>query len=72
METFAAPEGRVGQGPGLISVLHISGTQESDFSRGFNCSAHNRLGEGSALVNLSHRGKTQSLKTSQNLRTSNS
>ncbi|XP_036994350.2 kin of IRRE-like protein 2 isoform X1 [Artibeus jamaicensis] len=55
VETFPAPEGRVGQGPGLISVLHISGTQESDFSKGFNCSAHNRLGEGSTLVTLSRR-----------------
>ncbi|KAM7058171.1 kin of IRRE-like protein 2 isoform 2-T2 [Molossus nigricans] len=43
VETFPAPEGRAGQGPGLISVLHISATQESDFSRGFNCSARNRL-----------------------------
>ncbi|KAF6077914.1 kirre like nephrin family adhesion molecule 2 [Phyllostomus discolor] len=55
VETFPAPEGQVGQAPGLISVLHISGTQESDFSRGFNCSAHNRLGEGSTLVSLSRR-----------------
>lgn len=55
VETFPAPEGQAGQGPGLISVLHISGTQESDFSRGFNCSAHNRLGEGSTLVSLSRR-----------------
>uniref|UniRef100_A0A5G2R115 Kirre like nephrin family adhesion molecule 2 n=1 Tax=Sus scrofa TaxID=9823 RepID=A0A5G2R115_PIG len=55
VETFPAPEGRGGQGPGLISVLHISGTQESDFSRGFNCSARNRLGEGGTLVTLGRR-----------------
>nr|KAF6410239.1 kirre like nephrin family adhesion molecule 2 [Rousettus aegyptiacus] len=55
VETFPAPEGRGGQGPGLISVLHISGTQESDFSRGFNCSARNRLGEGGTLVSLGRR-----------------
>ncbi|XP_015105754.1 kin of IRRE-like protein 2 isoform X2 [Vicugna pacos] len=55
VETFPAPEGRGGQGPGLISVLHISGTQESDFSRGFNCSARNRLGEGGTRVSLGRR-----------------
>ncbi|XP_021095101.1 kin of IRRE-like protein 2 isoform X3 [Heterocephalus glaber] len=55
VETFAAPEGLGGQGPGLISVLHISGTQESDFSRGFNCSARNRLGEGGTQVYLGRR-----------------
>ncbi|XP_054444855.1 kin of IRRE-like protein 2 [Pteronotus mesoamericanus] len=55
VEMFPAPEDRVGQGPGLISVLHISATRESDFSRGFNCSARNRLGEGSTLVRLSRR-----------------
>ncbi|XP_016076438.1 PREDICTED: kin of IRRE-like protein 2 [Miniopterus natalensis] len=55
VETFPAPEGRDGQGPGLISVLHISGTQESDFSRGFNCSARNRLGEGGTWVSLGRR-----------------
>uniref|UniRef100_A0A8C9JX42 Kirre like nephrin family adhesion molecule 2 n=1 Tax=Panthera tigris altaica TaxID=74533 RepID=A0A8C9JX42_PANTA len=55
VETFPAPEGRGGQGPALISVLHISGTQESDFSRGFNCSARNRLGEGGARVSLGRR-----------------
>ncbi|XP_059522748.1 kin of IRRE-like protein 2 isoform X3 [Myotis daubentonii] len=55
VETFPAPEGRVGQGPGLISVLHISGTQESDFSRGFNCSARNRLGEGDTWISLGRR-----------------
>lgn len=63
VETFPAPEGRGGQGPGLISVLHISGTQESDFSRGFNCSARNRLGEGGTLVSLGRRGETLGLKT---------
>ncbi|XP_040301970.1 kin of IRRE-like protein 2 isoform X3 [Herpailurus yagouaroundi] len=55
VETFPAPEGRGGQGPALISVLHISGTLESDFSRGFNCSARNRLGEGGARVSLGRR-----------------
>uniref|UniRef100_A0A2K6D3I1 Kirre like nephrin family adhesion molecule 2 n=1 Tax=Macaca nemestrina TaxID=9545 RepID=A0A2K6D3I1_MACNE len=55
VETFPAPEGRGGQGPGLISVLHISGTQESDFSRNFNCSARNRLGEGGARASLGRR-----------------
>uniref|UniRef100_A0A8C9EEB3 Kin of IRRE-like protein 2 n=1 Tax=Phocoena sinus TaxID=42100 RepID=A0A8C9EEB3_PHOSS len=55
VETFPAPEGRGGQGPGLISVLHISGTQESDFSRGFNCTARNRLGEGGTQVRLGRR-----------------
>ncbi|XP_062968372.1 kin of IRRE-like protein 2 [Cynocephalus volans] len=55
VETFPAPEGRGGQGPGLISVLHISGTQESDFSRSFNCSARNRLGEGGTRVSLGRR-----------------
>ncbi|XP_022440633.1 kin of IRRE-like protein 2 [Delphinapterus leucas] len=55
VETFPAPEGRGGQGPGLISVLHISGTQESDFSRGFNCTARNRLGEGGTQVSLGRR-----------------
>ncbi|KAM5208356.1 kin of IRRE-like protein 2 isoform 2-T2 [Hipposideros larvatus] len=55
VETFPAPEGHGGQGPGLISVLHISGTQESDFSQGFNCSARNRLGEGGTQVSLGRR-----------------
>nr|XP_020023900.1 kin of IRRE-like protein 2 [Castor canadensis] len=55
VETFPAPEAHGGQGPGLISVLHISGTQESDFSRGFNCSARNRLGERGIRVPLSRR-----------------
>ncbi|XP_022380855.1 kin of IRRE-like protein 2 isoform X4 [Enhydra lutris kenyoni] len=55
VETFPVPEGREGQGPALISVLHISGTQESDFSRGFNCSARNRLGEGGTQVSLGRR-----------------
>ncbi|OWK16461.1 hypothetical protein Celaphus_00004490 [Cervus elaphus hippelaphus] len=55
VETFPAPEGLGGQGPGLISVLHISGTQESDFHRGFNCSARNRLGEGGTQVSLGRR-----------------
>ncbi|XP_013377790.1 PREDICTED: kin of IRRE-like protein 2 [Chinchilla lanigera] len=55
VETFPASEGLAGQGPGLISVLHISGTQESDFRRGFNCSARNRLGEGGAHVHLGRR-----------------
>ncbi|XP_077838375.1 kin of IRRE-like protein 2 isoform X3 [Macaca mulatta] len=55
VETFPAPEGRGGQGPGLISVLHISRTQESDFSRNFNCSARNRLGEGGARASLGRR-----------------
>uniref|UniRef100_A0A8C8YEW0 Kin of IRRE-like protein 2 n=1 Tax=Prolemur simus TaxID=1328070 RepID=A0A8C8YEW0_PROSS len=55
VETFPAPEARRGPGPGLISVLHISGTQESDFSRGFNCSARNRLGEGGTRVSLNRR-----------------
>ncbi|XP_008573894.1 PREDICTED: kin of IRRE-like protein 2 [Galeopterus variegatus] len=55
VETFPAPEGHGGQGPGLISVLHISGTQESDFSRSFNCSARNRLGEGGTRVSLGRR-----------------
>uniref|UniRef100_A0A2K6UWX1 Kin of IRRE-like protein 2 n=2 Tax=Saimiri boliviensis TaxID=27679 RepID=A0A2K6UWX1_SAIBB len=55
VETFPAPEGHEGQGPGLISVLHISGTQESDFSRSFNCSARNRLGEGGARASLGRR-----------------
>ncbi|KAK2489858.1 hypothetical protein MC885_008016 [Smutsia gigantea] len=55
VETFPAPEGLGEQGPGLISVLHISGTQESDFSRGFNCSARNRLGEGGTRVSLGRR-----------------
>lgn len=63
METFPAPEGRGGQGPGLISVLHISGTQESDFSRGFNCTARNRLGEGGTQVSLGRRGETLGPKT---------
>lgn len=57
METFSAPEEEGGQGPGLISVLHISGTQESDFTRGFNCSARNRLGEGGTQVHLGRRGE---------------
>ncbi|XP_006899775.1 PREDICTED: kin of IRRE-like protein 2 [Elephantulus edwardii] len=55
VETFPAPESLEGQGPGLISVLHISGTQESDFSRGFNCSARNRLGEEGTHVSLGRR-----------------
>ncbi|PNJ11237.1 KIRREL2 isoform 2, partial [Pongo abelii] len=55
VETFPAPESRGGLGPGLISVLHISGTQESDFSRSFNCSARNRLGEGGARASLGRR-----------------
>uniref|UniRef100_A0A7N5P3V7 Kin of IRRE-like protein 2 n=1 Tax=Ailuropoda melanoleuca TaxID=9646 RepID=A0A7N5P3V7_AILME len=55
VETFPAPEGRGGQGTALISVLHISGTQESDFSRGFNCSARNRLGEAGTQVSLGRR-----------------
>ncbi|XP_012586027.1 PREDICTED: kin of IRRE-like protein 2 [Condylura cristata] len=55
VETFPAPEGSGGHGPGLISVLHISGTQESDFSRGFNCTARNRLGEGGTRVSLGRR-----------------
>ncbi|KAM9224894.1 kin of IRRE-like protein 2 [Dugong dugon] len=55
VETFPAPEGLGGQGPGLISVLHIAGTQESDFSRSFNCSARNRLGEGGTQVSLGRR-----------------
>uniref|UniRef100_A0A8C9H6U0 Kin of IRRE-like protein 2 n=2 Tax=Piliocolobus tephrosceles TaxID=591936 RepID=A0A8C9H6U0_9PRIM len=55
VETFPAPESRGGQGPGMISVLHISGTQESDFSRSFNCSARNRLGEGGARASLGRR-----------------
>uniref|UniRef100_A0A452S3W5 Kin of IRRE-like protein 2 n=1 Tax=Ursus americanus TaxID=9643 RepID=A0A452S3W5_URSAM len=55
VETFPAPEGRGGQGAALISVLHISGTQESDFSRGFNCSARNRLGEAGTQVSLGRR-----------------
>ncbi|KAM5134284.1 kin of IRRE-like protein 2 isoform 1-T1 [Callospermophilus lateralis] len=55
VETFPAPEGYRGQGPGLISVLHISGTQESDFSSGFNCSARNRLGEGGTRIRLGRR-----------------
>lgn len=44
-------------------MLHISGTQESDFSRGFNCSARNRLGEGGTRVSLGRRGETLGLKT---------
>lgn len=63
VETFPVPEGRGGQGPALISVLHISGTQESDFSRGFNCSARNRLGEGGTQVSLGRRGEILGLKT---------
>ncbi|XP_030742232.1 kin of IRRE-like protein 2 [Echinops telfairi] len=55
VETFPAPQGLEGQGRGLISVLHISGTQESDFSRAFNCSARNRLGETSTQVTLDRR-----------------
>nr|XP_048294402.1 kin of IRRE-like protein 2 [Myodes glareolus] len=55
VETFSAPEEEGGQGPGLISVLHISGTQESDFIGGFNCSARNRLGEGRTQVHLGRR-----------------
>ncbi|XP_013005276.1 kin of IRRE-like protein 2 isoform X2 [Cavia porcellus] len=55
VETFPASEGPGGQGLGLISVLHISGTQESDFKRSFNCSARNRLGEGSTQIHLSRR-----------------
>ncbi|KAG5200692.1 hypothetical protein JEQ12_005226 [Ovis aries] len=52
VENFPAPEGLAGQGPGLISVLHISGTQESDFHRGFNCTARNRLASFSKQKNL--------------------
>lgn len=63
VETFPAPDSYGGQGPGLISVLHISGTQESDFSQGFNCSARNRLGEGGTRVSLGRRGETLGLKT---------
>ncbi|XP_042523706.1 kin of IRRE-like protein 2 [Dipodomys spectabilis] len=55
VETFPAPEVHGGQSPGLISVLHISGTQESDFNRGFNCSARNRLGEGGTRILLGRR-----------------
>ncbi|XP_059131314.1 kin of IRRE-like protein 2 isoform X2 [Peromyscus eremicus] len=55
VEAFSAPEVEGGQGPGLISVLHISGTQESDFTRVFNCTARNRLGEGRTQVHLSRR-----------------
>nr|XP_058135098.1 kin of IRRE-like protein 2 [Dasypus novemcinctus] len=55
VETFPAPELHGVQGPGLISVLHIADTQESDFSRGFNCSARNRLGEGGTRVSLGRR-----------------
>lgn len=57
METFPAPEVDGERGTGLISVLHISGTQESDFTRGFNCSARNRLGEGRIQIHLGRRGK---------------
>lgn len=57
MEAFPAPEVEEGQGPGLISVLHISGTQESDFTTGFNCSARNRLGEGRIQIRLGRRGE---------------
>lgn len=57
MEAFPAPEVEGGQGPGLISVLHISGTQESDFTTGFNCSARNRLGEGRIQIHLGRRGE---------------
>ncbi|EDL24021.1 kin of IRRE like 2 (Drosophila), isoform CRA_b, partial [Mus musculus] len=56
VEAFPAPEVEGGQGPGLISVLHISGTQESDFTTGFNCSARNRLGEGRVQIHLGRRG----------------
>uniref|UniRef100_A0A8C5JY16 Kin of IRRE-like protein 2 n=1 Tax=Jaculus jaculus TaxID=51337 RepID=A0A8C5JY16_JACJA len=55
VETFTAPEVQGGEGPGLISVLHISGTQESDFTRAFNCSARNRLGEAGAQLYLGRR-----------------
>ncbi|KAM5236146.1 kin of IRRE-like protein 2 [Ctenodactylus gundi] len=55
VETYPAPEDHRGQVPGLISVLHISGTQESDFSRDFNCSARNRLGEGGTRVRVGRR-----------------
>lgn len=55
VEAFPAPEVEGGQGPGLISVLHISGTQESDFTTGFNCSARNRLGEGRVQIHLGRR-----------------
>uniref|UniRef100_H0WPD4 Kin of IRRE-like protein 2 n=1 Tax=Otolemur garnettii TaxID=30611 RepID=H0WPD4_OTOGA len=55
VETFPYPEGHRGQGPSLISVLHISATQESDFSGSFNCSARNRLGEGGTRVSLGRR-----------------
>ncbi|XP_040832477.1 kin of IRRE-like protein 2 [Ochotona curzoniae] len=50
VETFPAPEG-----PGWVSVLHISGTEDSDFNKGFNCSARNRLGEARARVTLGRR-----------------
>ncbi|EGW03697.1 Kin of IRRE-like protein 2 [Cricetulus griseus] len=56
VETFPAPEVDGERGTGLISVLHISGTQESDFTRGFNCSARNRLGEGRIQIHLGRRG----------------
>ncbi|KAL1769579.1 kin of IRRE 2 [Sigmodon hispidus] len=55
VETFPAPEVEGAQGPGLISVLHISGTQESDFIRDFNCTARNRLGEGRTQIHLGRR-----------------
>ncbi|XP_064149593.1 kin of IRRE-like protein 2 [Loxodonta africana] len=55
VETFPAPESLGGQHEGLISVLHIAGTQESDFSQSFNCSARNRLGEGGTQVSLGRR-----------------
>ncbi|XP_078002460.1 kin of IRRE-like protein 2 isoform X1 [Phascolarctos cinereus] len=52
VETFPAP-GATGSGRrGLLSVLHISGTREPDFTRDFNCSARNRLGEAGARAGL--------------------
>uniref|UniRef100_A0A5F8G9R9 Kirre like nephrin family adhesion molecule 2 n=1 Tax=Monodelphis domestica TaxID=13616 RepID=A0A5F8G9R9_MONDO len=52
VETVPAP-GAAGSGPrGLVSMLHISGTREADFTRDFNCSALNRLGEAGARAGL--------------------
>ncbi|XP_048225423.1 kin of IRRE-like protein 2 [Perognathus longimembris pacificus] len=62
VETFPAPEVHAGQSPGLISVLHISGTQESDFNKGFNCSARNRLGEGGTRILLGRRDLLPSMR----------
>ncbi|XP_055002507.1 kin of IRRE-like protein 2 [Sorex araneus] len=61
VETFPAPEGSGERSPGLISVLHISHTRESDFKQGFNCTARNRLGEGGAWVSLEGRAPVPSL-----------